>query len=135
MRHPAADLLRTYVEEGIPAHTGPPWYPQAMQTSIYKGPHASDCTPEMNAFIQGDMQRRIKYGFRILLLTAEAIRLFGDNMKLSRIVAAPHAYFRPHLILNLLAHLDSDTPSVNDTTNREAAPESLQFGWSPPPAS
>ena len=27
---------------------------------------------------------------------------------------------------------DSDTPSVNDTTDREAAPELLQFGWAFP---
>ena len=27
VKHPVADLLQTYVEEGIPAHTGPPWSP------------------------------------------------------------------------------------------------------------
>ena len=38
------------------------------------------------------------------------------------------AHCRPRLILNLLAQLDSDTSSVNKTTDREASPESLQFG-------
>ena len=44
----------------------------------------------------------------------------------------PQAHRRPHLILNLLAQMDSDTPSVNETTDREAAPESLQFSWAFP---
>ena len=32
------------------------------------------------------------------------------------------------LILNLLSHPDSDTPSFNETSNREDAPELLQSG-------
>ena len=53
VKHTAADLLKTYVEEGIPAHTGPPWSPEALETAISKGPHASACTPEMTSFIRG----------------------------------------------------------------------------------
>ena len=45
VRHPAVALLQTYVEEGIPAHTGSPWSPQALETAISKGPHALACTP------------------------------------------------------------------------------------------
>ena len=71
--HPAADLLQTYVEEGILDHMGPPWLPQAMDTAISKGSHALSCTPEMTSFIRGEMQRIIKYGFRILLPAADAI--------------------------------------------------------------
>ena len=71
------------------------------------------------------MQRRIKDGFSILLPAADAIQLFGERLKLSRIAAAPQAHRRLRLILNLSAQPDSDTPSVNETTNREAVPESL----------
>ena len=53
VRHPAADLLRTYVEEGIPDHIGAPWLPHALETYISKGSHAPACTLEMNAFIRG----------------------------------------------------------------------------------
>ena len=49
-------------------------------------------------------------------------------MKLSRIAMVPQEHRRPCLILNLLAQPDSDTPSVKDTTNREAAPDLMQFG-------
>ena len=74
------------------------------------------------------MQQRIKDGFSILLLAAYATRLFGERLKISRIGAVPQAHRRLHLILNLSAQLDSDTPIINETTNREAAPELLQFG-------
>ena len=56
------------------------------------------------------------------------MRLFGERLKLSRIAAVPQAHRRPRLILNLSTQPDSDTPSVNETTNREAALESLQSG-------
>ena len=39
VRHPAAALIQSYVEEGIPAHTGPLWSPQAPETAISKGSH------------------------------------------------------------------------------------------------
>ena len=96
---------------------------------ISKGNHASACTTEMTSFIQGELRRRIKYGFSILLPAADAIRLFGERLKLSCITAVPQAHRRPRLILNLLAQPYSETLSVNKTTNREAATESLHFGW------
>ena len=71
------------------------------------------------------MQRRIKDGFSILLPAVDAVRLFGDDMKLSCIAAVHQAHLHPRLILNLLEKPDVCTPSVNDTTNREAAPELL----------
>ena len=83
----------------------------------------------MTCFIRGELRRRIKDGFSILLPpAADAMRLFGEKLKLSCIAAVPQAHRRPHLILNLSAQPDSNTLSVNETTNRDAAPESLQFG-------
>ena len=90
------------------------------------------CTPEMTTFIQGEIQRRIKDGFSILLPASDAVRLFGNKLKLSRIAAVPQAHLHPRLILNLPAKSGVGTPSVNSTTNREAAPESLQFGRASP---
>ena len=82
----------------------------------------------MTAFIWGDMQQRIKDGFSILLSAADAISLFGDKLKISCIAAVPQAHLRPRLILNLSEQPDSDMPRIKKTTNREAAPELLQFG-------
>ena len=86
----------------------------------------------MTTFIWGEMQRRIKDGFSIFLMAADTIRLFGEKLKLFRVAAVPQAHRRPHLILNLSAQPNSDMPSFNDTTDREAALESLQFGWAFP---
>ena len=77
VRHPASALLYNYVEEGILAHTAPPWSPLALETTISEGPHASDYTPEMTTCIQEEMQRRIKYGCSILLPAADTIQLLG----------------------------------------------------------
>ena len=128
VKHPAADLLKAYVAEGNPSHTGPTWSLDSLDTATYKGPHASACTPEMTSFIREELRRRIKDGFSILLPEADAMRLLGERLKLSRIAAVPQSYCRPHLILNLSAQPDSDTLSANGSTDREAAPESLQFG-------
>ena len=57
----------------------------------------------MTSFIRGEMQRRIKDGFSILLPAADAIRLFGEILELSHLLAVPRAHFRPRLILNLSA--------------------------------
>ena len=76
VRHPAASLIQSYVEEVISAHTGPLWYTQALETAISEGAHALACTPEMTTFIRGEKQRRIKDGFSILLHVVDAVRLF-----------------------------------------------------------
>ena len=68
------------------------------------------------------MQQRIKHGFSILLSAADAISLFGEKLKISRIAAVPQANLRPRLILNLPEQPDSDMPRINKTTDREAAP-------------
>ena len=54
--------------------------------------------------------------------------MFGEHLKYSRIAAVPQDQHRPRQILNLLAAPDKETPSVNNTTDREIAPESMQFG-------
>ena len=116
------------MEEGIPVNTGPPWSRKALDEAIHNGPHASACAPDMVSFIRGELRRRIQDGFSILLSAEDAVRLFGEQLKLSRIAAVPQAQRRPRLILNLSAPPDKETPSVNDTTDREIAPESMQFG-------
>ena len=95
---------------------------KALDEAIHNGPHASACAPDMVSFIQGELRRWIQDGFSILLSVEDAVRLFGEQLKLSRITAVPQAQSRPRLILNLSAPPDKETPSVNDTTDREIAP-------------
>ena len=76
VRHLAKARIQSYVDERIPTHTGPPWSPQALDIAISKGLHASTCNPEMTMFVWGEMQSRIKDGFRILLPAEDAVRIF-----------------------------------------------------------
>ena len=55
----------------------------------------------------------------------DAVRLFGEDLKLSQIVVVSQEYRRPRLILNLSAQPDKGTPIVNETTVKEIAPESI----------
>ena len=126
--HLVAALIQTHVQEGILVHTGPPWLRHALDNSITNGPHASACTPEMVEFIRVDMHQRVQDGFSILLPVADAVRIFGESLKLYRIMVVPQLRFRPHLILNLSEKPDEGIPSVNETTDREVSPELMQFG-------
>ena len=127
VQHLAAAFLHFYVEEGISVHTIPPWSSRALETTIPKGTNASACNPETVRFIWGEMQRRIQDGFSILLPGADAVRLFGGKIKLFRIVAVSEVHFQPRLILNLSDKPDKGAPSVNDTTDRQIALESMKF--------
>ena len=84
-------------------------------------------TPGMTAFIRGELQQCVGYGFSILMTATGAVRLFGENLKLSQTTAVPQEHLRLRLILNLLAQPDEGAPSVNETTVREIASESVQF--------
>ena len=90
--HPAAPLIQEYVEKGILVHTGPAWPQKALDCAMAKGPHALAYTPEMTAFIRGELHQHVPDGFSILLPVADVVRLFGDNLKLSRITAVPQEH-------------------------------------------
>ena len=53
--------------------------------------------------------------------------MFGEKLEISRIAEVPQDQLQPRLILNLSAPPDKETPSVNDTTDREISPYSMQF--------
>ena len=57
----------------------------------------------------------------------DTVRLFWENLKLSWIAAVPQEHQRPQIILNFSAQPDNRAPSVNETTVREIAPESMKF--------
>ena len=126
--HPTATFLHSCVEEDIPATIVLPWLRKALDETIRNGPHASACAPDMISFIRENLLRRIQDIFRILLSAKDALQFFREKLNLSCIVAFPQAQLRPRLILNLSAAPNKETPSVNATTDREIAPESMQFG-------
>ena len=76
-------------------------------------------------FIHRKMRQCVQDRFRILLPATDAVRLFGENLKLLRITVVPQENRRPRLTINLLEQTDEGTSSVNNTTDREVAPESM----------
>ena len=75
------------------------------------------------------MQRSVQDGFSILLPVADTVWMFREKLKLSRIMGVPQVQRQPCLILlNLSGKPNEGTPSGNDTTDREVAPDSIQFG-------
>ena len=82
----------------------------------------------MVGFIREEMQRMVHDGFRTLFPVEYGVLVFRENLKISRIVAVPQANLQLRLILNLLSQPDKVTPSINDTTDRDIEPESMQFG-------
>ena len=71
--HPAAILLQSYLEEGIPFTTGLLWSRRALDEAIHNGPHASACAPDMVSFIWGELWRRIQDGFSIPLSAEDTL--------------------------------------------------------------
>ena len=115
--HPTATPLQSCPEEGISFGTGPPWSRAYLGKTAKNGPHASACAPDMVHFIWWEMHWRVQDGFSILLTAEDAVQVFGEKLKLSRIEAVPLAHCRPRLILSFLSQLDKETPSVNNTTD------------------
>ena len=58
-------------------------------------------TPAITAFICRDMRKRTRDEFSILLSTADAVRVFGEKIKLSHIVSLPQEHLYLCLIINL----------------------------------
>ena len=82
----------------------------------------------MARFIFVEIHRKVQDIFSILLPAADAVCIFGEKHKIYCIMEVPQAHLRQHLILNLLTKPDKGTPSINNTTNRDVALESMQFG-------
>ena len=76
----------------------------------------------MATFIHREMQKCVQHGFRILLLEAYTVRVFGDKMNLSYIAAVPQEHGQTCLIVNLAEKPNEGTPSINNTTDSDVAP-------------
>ena len=92
--HMETALIQYYAEECIPVITGPPWSGEALYNDTNNRPHASERTPEMVGFIQGEVQQSVHDGFSILLPVDDVVRIFGERLDLSCISAVPQAHCR-----------------------------------------
>ena len=89
VRKPVEALLQEYIAGGIPVHIGPTWKRKYLYCAVKKGPHELACTPAMQKLIRGEMQKWVWDGFSITLPTSDVVRVFGDKLKLYRIVVPP----------------------------------------------
>ena len=92
VQHLVSDLLWEYAVERIIIQTGSTWSRKSLYTAIKKVHHASACTPVMKMLIFREMQQYLQDGYNIIFPAADAVWVFGENIKLSRIAAVPKAY-------------------------------------------
>ena len=81
----------------------------------------------MTLFIHGKMSQRVQCGFSILLPEAGMVRAFRNKLNMSHIAAVPQEHLRTRLIINLSENSDKGMHSVNKTTDREVALDSIKF--------
>ena len=74
-----------------------------------------------------EMGRNVQDGFLILLTVTNVVRVSWDRLKLSCIMAIPQEHRRPRLKLNLLDQPNEGASSINDTTERDVAPDLMHF--------
>ena len=81
----------------------------------------------MKCFIHREMSYRVQYGLSILLPEAGMVRAFRNKLNMSHIAAVPQEHLRTRLIINLSENSYKGIPSVNKTTGREVALDSIKF--------
>ena len=81
---------------------GPDWKQQDLEKAAEKVFHVSSCTPKMMDFIYGEIWQHVWGGFRILLPSADVVRVFGYKLKLSHNAVTSQYYCRVCLKINRL---------------------------------
>ena len=116
VQQPNTTLLEEYVVEGILLHARPDWSQKDLEKLISLGNHVSACTPNMIAFILGDVSQRMRDGFNIFILAIDAFQMFRERINMSRTAAVPQEHRGSCLILSLSGKPYDGTTSVYDTT-------------------
>jgi hypothetical protein len=124
VEHPAAELLRQWRDEGVPAMTSsPPWTNEQKDQCIHRGCHQS--AKDHADFLREEMAEFIENKFWVVL-PYEIVRDLEDIMFAPAAVKDERDR-KPRLLC------DHSWPwlgwlSVNDTTIPHAPPEAMQFG-------
>ena len=126
--HPAAELLASYSKDGFPALVGEKWPMASILSAIKTGPHTSTLTQESVHFVRGELFDRTKRGFSIILTKDDALKYFGNRLRISRLASVDQANRKPRLICNSTAAPDTITPSVNASSDSSSNPNAIQFG-------
>ena len=121
--HPAAELLREWRDNGVPANTtSDPWTAEELDSCVERGCHRS--ATEHSSFLREEMSEFIENKFWTVL----PYDLVKDlpNLQLSPAAVKEERDRKPRLLC------DHSFSPVNDTTAPHAPPEAMQFGGALP---
>ena len=99
-----------------------------INSAITTDPHGSTLTPEATDFFRQELLEQAQRGFIIIILVDVALLVFDDRIHISCFASMDQANRKPRLICNSSAAPDDVTPTVNVSTNKSTAPNSMQFG-------
>ena len=121
--HPAADLLRQWRDEGVPALSdSEPWTLEQKDYCIHRGCHKS--ANDHAEFLREEMAEFIE-SKHWMVLPYRLVRML--EMFLAPAAVKEERERKPRLLCDLSWPWD-DWPSVNESTVPHAPPESMQFG-------
>lgn len=85
--HPASALLDSYAKDGFPASVGNPWPMSSILVAITTGPHKSTLVKDSVHFVKEELYERTKRGFSIILAKDDALKYFGDRLRISHLAS------------------------------------------------
>lgn len=131
LKHPAAQDLLQYATDGCPVDCGKDWTLKDIETAIAKGPSTTARSPEAAAACRAEAFQKVKEGHCRLVSWNSIKHNPPKNLKISPIAAIPHKSRQYRMILNLAYKLrlqnKQNLPSVNDTTNKNLAPQHSMY--------
>ena len=121
--HPAADLLDTYLREGVPLKlSAPEWKQEKLLQVLQRGPHKS--ARDHLEFVREEFAEYVRKGFWLVLPAADVLHL--PSLRLSPMGVVPQHERRPRIIC------DYSFYGVNQDSIALAPEESMQFGQALP---
>ena len=99
-----------------------------INAAIATVPHLSTLTLEATGFCRQELLERAQWGFSIILLVNVALLVFGDHICISCLASVNQANRNTCLICNSYTAPDDVTPTVNMSTDKSTAPNTMQFG-------
>ena len=122
--HPAAELLRDWRDEGVPANSdSPPWTTDMKDRCIHRGCHKS--AKEHAEFLREELSEFIESKYWVVLPYRLVRHL--QNLMLSPAAVKEERERKPRLLCDHSWPWEGWT-SVNESTIAHAPPEAMQFG-------
>jgi hypothetical protein len=128
LSHSAEPLLTGYSEQGCPVDCGDDWTLDHIEQAILHGPHKSAASSAACAALHAEAEQKIANGFARVIRYGDIKDDLPKKLKISPVACIPHKSKKFRVILDLSFRLRSKNivfPSVNETTNKLAPPESM----------